>query len=281
MSDISSPILSTNGPFIQVKATERVLQSLAQMNIFLGHGYTPATSGVTVLKPNFDKFWIAKDAKVEEYAQFIGTRITSRGSFSYAETPVHDFVCGRYCSIAANLTIMGERHPMEFVTSSGLTYCFKEDWFKPSFLQAQRGLFGGKYPRQMDRPSTKPIPQIGHDVWIGNNVILARGIHIGTGAVIAAGSVVTKDVPEYAVMGGNPAKFIKMRFPIEIAGGLLASRWWEYHPSILYECGFVQPEDFLRNFKRMQVEGTLPIWTLRTWTADEIIANIEASEAQS
>lgn len=257
------------------------MRSMLGMNIFLGHAYAPAPNGVTAQKPPFESFWVAKDARVEEFAQFIGLRVTTRGAFSYAETPTHDFHCGRYCSIASNLTIMGERHPMEFVTSSGLTYCFKDDWYKPTFLHAQRSMLGGNRPRQTERPPTKPVPRIGHDVWIGNNVTLGRGIHIGTGAVIAAGSVVTKNVPEYAIVGGNPARIIKMRFSVEIAGGLLASRWWEYHPSVLYDCNFVDPEAFLKNFQQMKEDGALPLWTPHTWTADEIVSNILAGEQEA
>ena len=52
---------------------------------------------------------------------------------------------------------------------------------------------------------------IGDDVWIGSRVIILPGVHIGTGAVIGAGAVVTKDVPDYAVVGGNPARILKMR----------------------------------------------------------------------
>ena len=57
-----------------------------------------------------------------------------------------------------------------------------------------------------------PAPHIGHDVWIGSGVVVLRGVRIGNGAVIAAGSVVTRDVDAYTVVGGVPARYIKMRF---------------------------------------------------------------------
>ncbi len=72
-----------------------------------------------------------------------------------------------------------------------------------------------------DRPDTPiifsgrpkmPKTVIGKDVWIGANVLVMAGVHIGDGAIVAAGSVVTKNVPEYTIYGGNPAKLIKMRF---------------------------------------------------------------------
>ena len=67
---------------------------------------------------------------------------------------------------------------------------------------------------------------IGNDVWIGTRVLIMGGIKIGNGAVIAAGAVVTKDVPPYAIVGGVPARIIKYRFSKEIIEKLEASQWW-------------------------------------------------------
>lgn len=69
---------------------------------------------------------------------------------------------------------------------------------------------------------------IGNDVWIGAHCLIGRRISIGDGAVIAAGSVVTKSVPPYAVAGGNPASFIKWRFEQSVIEKLLELRWWEW-----------------------------------------------------
>ena len=69
---------------------------------------------------------------------------------------------------------------------------------------------------------------IGNDVWVGSNVIIPGGVRIGTGAIVAAGSVVVKDVPPYAVVGGNPAKVIRLRFSEEQIETLLASEWWNW-----------------------------------------------------
>ncbi|MCZ7153797.1 CatB-related O-acetyltransferase, partial [Salmonella enterica] len=73
----------------------------------------------------------------------------------------------------------------------------------------------------------------GNDVWIGANVFISRGVRVGDGAVIAAGSVVTKSVRPYEVVGGVPAKHIRFRFEPNVISELLALRWWNYEPASL------------------------------------------------
>ncbi|WP_224766951.1 CatB-related O-acetyltransferase [Janibacter melonis] len=68
---------------------------------------------------------------------------------------------------------------------------------------------------------------VGDDVWIGTNAIILSGVSIGVGSVIAAGAVVTKDVQPYTVVGGVPARKIKMRFASATRDALIRSRWWE------------------------------------------------------
>ena len=72
-----------------------------------------------------------------------------------------------------------------------------------------------------------PKTFIGNDVWIGADVKIKSGITIGNGAVIGAGAVVTKNIPDFAVVGGVPAKIIKYRFDDETISKLLDSNWWE------------------------------------------------------
>src|SRR5678815_629155 len=103
---------------------------------------------------------------------------------------------------------------------------------------------------RMDGPSTFPFPImggawaehadlltglpnrgdtiIGHDVWIGYHVWVMPGVHIGNGAIIASGSVVVHDVPDYGILGGNPAKLIRRRFTDEEIERLLALAWWDW-----------------------------------------------------
>ena len=69
---------------------------------------------------------------------------------------------------------------------------------------------------------------MGHDVWVGHGAIILPGRTIGTGAIVAAGAVVTRDVPPYAIVGGVPAQVIKWRFPEDVAERLVALSWWDW-----------------------------------------------------
>jgi virginiamycin A acetyltransferase len=77
-----------------------------------------------------------------------------------------------------------------------------------------------------DLPSRDTI--VGHDVWIGHNATIMPGVTIGHGAIVAAESVVSRDVPPYAVVGGNPARIIRMRFEPHVVDTLLAIAWWDW-----------------------------------------------------
>jgi len=71
---------------------------------------------------------------------------------------------------------------------------------------------------------------IGNDVWIGQNATFLPGVKVGDGAIIAANSVVAKDVPAYHIAGGNSAKIIKKRFDDELIDFLLKTKWWDWPP---------------------------------------------------
>lgn len=81
----------------------------------------------------------------------------------------------------------------------------------------------------------KGIVWIGNDVWIGRDVSILTGVRIGHGAVVGAHSVVTKDVPPYAVVAGNPAQVKKMRFRDDIVTALLLMRWWDWDDQVIKE----------------------------------------------
>jgi len=78
------------------------------------------------------------------------------------------------------------------------------------------------------RPTSRGDVLIGNDVWIGTRAMILSGVRIGDGAVIGAGAVVTRDVPPYGIVVGNPAKLVRHRFPMHDVDTLLALQWWNW-----------------------------------------------------
>ena len=133
-------------------------------------------------------------------------------------------VIGRYVAIAAGATFLmnGANHAMGGFS----TYPFPI--FGGDFAaNAPAGLFDG-----LPRGDTV----IGNDVWIGHRATILPGVTVGDGAVVGAAAVVASDVPPYAVVAGNPARVVRMRFPEETVRRLLAVRWWDWPAERVAAC---------------------------------------------
>lgn len=121
---------------------------------------------------------------------------------------------GKFCSFADNVTIfLGGNHRTDWVS----TYPFNV--LCDAFPNAKT-IIG--------HPATKGNVSIGNDVWIGFHATILSGVSIGNGAVIAADAVVTKDVPPYAIVAGNPAQIVKFRFSTETIDLLQKIQWWNW-----------------------------------------------------
>lgn len=165
------------------------------------------------------------------------------GEWTYGQPDVFSWnegatlVIGKFCSIAGRVTIMlGGEHNVDWVT----TYPFN-----PLFPQASA---------YTGHPKTKGNVTIGNDVWIGYDSFILSGVSIGNGAVVAARSTVTRDVPPYSIVGGNPAKIIKYRFSPEVITELEQMAWWNWPlPFILQALPLLlsnQIEAFIQAYKR-------------------------------
>lgn len=150
---------------------------------------------------------------------------------------------GRFCSIAPNVYIGDGNHPTNWLS----THPFQ--WGKDPFGSSP----AGKIKLSKDNASIV----VGNDVWIGANVIVVPKVTIGDGAIIGAGSVVTKDVPPYAIVGGVPAKVIKYRFGKEQIEELSELQWWNYDVFGLEDLTFNNIDVAIRSIKESLQAGSL------------------------
>lgn len=204
-----------------------------------------------VIKPG-QVIRIAKSVEVESYANMAKGTFFSAGAFSYCRsTEVEQcFSIGRYCSVAPQVRIGDQEHPLDRVTTHIFT--MRQHAFDMALKEF------GKAPVPLAFATrSKPVPKIGHDVWIGRGALLKRGIEIGSGAVVAERSVVTKDIPPYAIVAGVPARVVRFRFPESTRMLLLASRWWDYNYADFDGMDFSNPSIFVQQLEEAKDTGRI------------------------
>ena len=143
---------------------------------------------------------LSEDNTAHTHNMFVG-----RGSYMLQSGMLGPYsIIGRYCSISKDVFLGNSNHPITSLSTGMIPR--------------------GDNPTPVENEGQYTV--LGSDVWVGVNSIILQGLKIGHGAVIGAGSVVTKDVPPYAIVAGNPARVIRYRFDEEIVKGLLETKWW-------------------------------------------------------
>lgn len=173
---------------------------------------------------------ISKPIRIGAYTYIIGpARIGSVPSI------------GRFCSIAPGLNAGPSDHPVDWLSTSPFQYSKR----KFAFADWHEGFVFTRRTRKNDPTRALDPVTIGNDVWIGTGVTMLNGVSIGDGAIVAAGSVVTKPVPPYAIVGGIPARLIRMRFPKQMVDRLLEMKWWRFDAKALSGLPFHNPKQAL------------------------------------
>ncbi len=144
---------------------------------------------------------------------------------------------GSFTSIASNVIIVPNDHKMDWVTTSPIL-AMKDFGFVKKDINMEYC------------PKEKRATIIGNDVWIGANCVIFEGVKIGDGAVLAAGSIIRKDVPPYAIVAGVD-RVIKYRFSKEIIEELLKIRWWNWDDNTILKNVnmFYNPEKFVKKYE--------------------------------
>lgn len=182
------------------------------VNGFFRNLINPATSLLSLI----DNSHINRYAKVYRFARIVNSYI---GRYSYIgiNTWIENAEIGQFCSIASDVYIGLASHTINFLSTS------------PLFTEKHNATGYSWTNKDIVKHSKRTF--IGNDVWIGYRALIKDGIHIGNGAIIGAGAVVTKDVPPYAIVAGVPASIIRYRFSNEIVEKLEQYKWWSLNTS--------------------------------------------------
>lgn len=185
------------------------------------------------VRPNGNKF--------DELKMF-SPNISNIGKNTYSATDLvvqsENTSIGSFCSIGEKVVLGHGKHPLNFLSTSPYFYFTNIKWKREDM------------PSHDEFWDLEPI-NIGNDVWIGNDVFVKNGVKISDGAIIGAKSVITKDVPPYAIVAGAPAKIIKYRFDENIIKELLELKWWELDDEIIKQIPYDNIEEAIKFLKEV------------------------------
>ncbi|MES2030223.1 MAG: chloramphenicol acetyltransferase [Pseudomonadota bacterium] len=208
------------------------------------------------LTPAVDPTAKLVDTELGAYTE-VGARTilheVTMGDYSYVvnDGQITYTTIGKFCSIAAMIRINPGNHPMHRATQAHFTY--RASAYFPGESD-DADFFAWRRAHHCT---------IGHDVWLGHGAIVLPGRQIGTGAVIAAGAIVTKDVAPYTIVAGNPARPVRRRFSEAVEDGLMELAWWDWDHEMLRQAlpdfRKLPVEDFLSKYKGVKAPRQMAV----------------------
>lgn len=200
---------------------------------------------------------LAENAQIGQHSR-LTVKCLSIGRHSYTNkltlnAPGREVQIGSFCGLGNNLVLnvgLSHHHP-ERISSFPFGYV--------------EGFENHHWKTTLGPNEALPPLVIGSDVWIGYNVIVLQSVsYIGNGAVIGAGSVVTRDIPDYAVVGGAPARLIRYRFKPKVIQALLDLRWWDWPDTVIHQNAaffsrdFRDAEDIAAEISQLKLDSVSP-----------------------
>ena len=208
------------------------------------------------LTPAVDPTAKLVDTELGAYTE-VGARTilneVAMGDYSYVvnDGQITYTTIGKFCSIAAMIRINPGNHPMHRATQAHFTY------------RASAYFPGESDDADFFAWRREHHCTIGHDVWLGHGAIVLPGRSIGTGSVIAAGAIVTKDVAPYTIVAGNPARPVRRRFSEAVEDGLMDLAWWNWDHEMLRQAlpdfRKLPVEDFLSKYKGVKAPRQMAV----------------------
>ena len=168
-------------------------------------------------------------------------RYSGMGCFSY----VADAVIGKFCSFASRVSVGAFNHPTDWLSIHEFQYRDVNDIYGETILHGGVNL--------LNAADVRPT-KIGNDVWIGDNSTVARGVSIGHGAIVGMSAVVTRDVPPYSIVVGNPGRILRRRFSDEIVDELLDIQWWDMEMQSLQGIDFRNIDQALNDLRQRKTK---------------------------
>lgn len=192
--------------------------------------------------------------KVESSKKKEVKQITECGKYSYGPLCNHWLVerVGAFCSFASGSDVV-QNHPTDYISTHPFLFQSRDcnEVFDKDYNQYndRKWFFEGVLP-QGRIPKLKKIT-IGNDVWLGKNVIITNGANIGNGVIAAAGTVITNDIPDYAIVAGVPARVIRYRYSKEQINALNRIQWWNWSDDEIrerYMDFYISIEEFIEKY---------------------------------
>lgn len=182
-------------------------------------------------KTTVGDFTTVRDSKVghhcqiQRYCDLLRVQI-GNNTIIERNAVLHDVTIGSFCELSWYVGMGGDNHNYKLPSI--------HHWYWQTYFGFENDENSVGKKNFFDKLNSEECT-IGNDVWVGSGVTVNRKVHVGNGAILASGCVVTKDVPDYAIVGGAPARIIKFRFDEDTINRLLKIEWWNWSDDVLRE----------------------------------------------